>query len=78
MDETALRTKYRPGVPCWVDTSQPDVDAAVEFYGKVLGWEFEERPVPNPDDRYLVARKDGLVVGGLGRSAEEDPDGAEE
>jgi hypothetical protein len=26
------RDGYIPGVPCWVDTSQPDPEAAVEFY----------------------------------------------
>jgi predicted enzyme related to lactoylglutathione lyase len=75
MDETALRTKYRPGIPCWVDTSQPDVDAAIAFYGGVFEWDFEERPVPSPD-RYLVIRYDGEVVGGLGHAAAEDPDRA--
>ena len=75
MTDDELRTKYRPGVPCWVDTTQPDVDAGVAFYSTVFGWDHEERPVPG-DDRYLVARKDGLVVGGLGRAAAEDPDRA--
>jgi uncharacterized protein len=27
------RNDYPPGVPCWVDTLQPDADAAVRFYG---------------------------------------------
>ncbi|MGE3287398.1 MAG: VOC family protein [Pseudonocardia sp.] len=26
------------GTPCWVDLSVPDVAAAVEFYGALLGW----------------------------------------
>lgn len=26
------------GTPCWVDLAVPDVPAAVEFYGAVLGW----------------------------------------
>ena len=26
------RDGYIPGVPCWVDTSQPDPDAALAFY----------------------------------------------
>jgi predicted enzyme related to lactoylglutathione lyase len=73
MDADDLRTKYIPGVPCWVDTSQPDVDGAVAFYEAVLGWEFEERPVPGPD-RYLIASCGGQVVAGLGRAAGEDPD----
>jgi predicted enzyme related to lactoylglutathione lyase len=66
MTDTDLRTKYLPGVPCWVDTTQHDVDGAVAFYRGVFGWEYEERPLPVPDARYLVARKDGQVVGGLG------------
>jgi hypothetical protein len=27
------RDGYIPGVPCWVDASEPDSEAAVEFYG---------------------------------------------
>ena len=36
------RDGYIPGVPCWVDTSQPDPEAAAEFYGGLFGWEFED------------------------------------
>ncbi len=36
------RDGYIPGVPCWVDTSQPDPDAAAEFYGGLFDWEFED------------------------------------
>ena len=31
--------RYIPGVPCWVDTTQPDPEAAVAFYGAVFGWD---------------------------------------
>ncbi len=34
------RDGYMAGVPCWIDTSQPDPRAAAEFYGKLFGWEF--------------------------------------
>jgi uncharacterized protein len=33
------RSGFEPGVPCWVDTWQPDADAAARFYGQLLGWE---------------------------------------
>ena len=33
------RDHYEPGVPCWVDTVQPDPVAAGSFYGELLGWE---------------------------------------
>ena len=36
------RDGYIPGVPCWIDTSQPDPEAAVAFYGGLFGWEFED------------------------------------
>lgn len=47
------RDGYPPGVPCWVDTTQPDPEGAVAFYGGLFGWEFEDRmpadaPVPVP------------------------------
>lgn len=29
---------YPPGVPRWVDTAQPDVEAAKEFYGGLFRW----------------------------------------
>ena len=31
--------RYIPGVPCWIDTTQADPDAAVEFYAGLFGWE---------------------------------------
>ena len=31
-------SKYAPGTPCWVDLASPDVDASVDFYGKLMGW----------------------------------------
>ena len=32
------RDGYIPGVPCWVDVSEPDPEAAVDFYGGLFGW----------------------------------------
>jgi predicted enzyme related to lactoylglutathione lyase len=34
------RERYIPGVPCWIDTSQPDPAKAVEFYRSLFGWVF--------------------------------------
>jgi uncharacterized protein len=36
------RDGYIPGVPCWVDASEPDPQAAVDFYGALFGWEFRD------------------------------------
>jgi uncharacterized protein len=38
---------YIGGVPCWVDASEPDPEAAVDFYGGLFGWEFEAVTRPN-------------------------------
>jgi hypothetical protein len=35
------RNGYIPGVPCWVDTGQPDPEAVLDFYSGLFGWEFE-------------------------------------
>ncbi len=40
------RSEYPPGVPCWIDT-QPDAEAAVQFYGGLFGWEFEDQMPPD-------------------------------
>jgi hypothetical protein len=47
---------YIAGVPCWVDTSQPDADAAAAFYGGLFGWEFEDAMPSGSEGRYLIAR----------------------
>jgi predicted enzyme related to lactoylglutathione lyase len=58
---------YPPGVPCWVDTAQPDPDAALEFYGALMGWEFAgPGAMPgDPPGRYYVARLRGRDVAGI-------------
>ncbi len=60
------RKTYPAGVPCWIDTSQPDPDAAMEFYGGLFGWEFDQRTPPGAEQRYYVASLDGLAVAGVG------------
>jgi uncharacterized protein len=50
------RDGYRPGVPCWVDASEPDPEAAVDFYGGLFGWKFEEAMPPGSEGKYLIAR----------------------
>src|SRR5438445_983957 len=65
------RDEYLPGVPCWVDTSQPDPEAAVAFYGGLFGWDFEEARPRGSTGRYFIARLGGGDVAGVGSQ----PDG---
>jgi predicted enzyme related to lactoylglutathione lyase len=63
----STRDHYPSGVPCWVDTAQPDPDAALEFYGALLGWEFAgpgEMP-GDPPGKYYVARVRGHDAAGI-------------
>jgi uncharacterized protein len=50
------RDGYIPGVPCWVDTSQPDPEGAVDFYAGLFGWEFEDVMPPGSRGKYFIAR----------------------
>lgn len=59
------RTGYLPGVPCLIDTEQPDPEAAAEFYGGVFGWEFENKLPAGIDDKYLVATLRGFDVAAI-------------
>ena len=67
------RDGYIPGVPCWVDTSQPDPEAAVDFYSGLFGWEFEDVMPPGSDGKYFIARLRGGDVAAVGSHPEAAP-----
>src|SRR5579871_7051431 len=50
------RDGYIAGVPCWIDTTQPDPVAAAAFYRGLFGWELEEMMPPGSGAHYLIAR----------------------
>jgi uncharacterized protein len=60
------RDGYPHGVPCWVDTAQPDPEAAVGFYRGLFGWEFLDRMPPDAPGRYFVAQLRGRDVAAVG------------
>lgn len=53
------RNGYIPGVPCWIDTNQPEPEAATSFYGGLFGWAVEDSMPPGPDGHYFMCRIDG-------------------
>lgn len=61
---------YPPGVPCWIDTEQPDVEAAAQFYGGLFGWTFEDVMPSGAPGRYLIAKLGGRDVAGIASGAE--------
>lgn len=48
--------RYIPGVPCWVDTNQPEPEAATDFYRGLFGWELEDEMPPESGAHYFAAR----------------------
>jgi hypothetical protein len=65
--------RYIPGVPCWVDTSQPDPASAVDFYSGVFGWDFEDVMPPGAPGKYFIARLRGGDVAAVGSQPEGAP-----
>jgi predicted enzyme related to lactoylglutathione lyase len=64
MSKTKVRVPCVPAVPCWVSLMARDLTRAEEFYGPLLGWDFEEST-----DRlgpYARAVVEGYEVAGLG------------
>lgn len=52
---------YPVGTPCWIETLQPDPNAAVAFFSGLMGWTFDEEG-PNG---HRIARIDGRRVAGI-------------
>ncbi len=67
------RDGYIPGVPCWIDTTQPDPDAAAAFYGGLFAWEFEETMPPGSGGSYLIARLGGGEVAAVSSRPNDAP-----
>ena len=67
------RDGYIPGVPCWIDTSQPDPKAAVSFYGGLFGWELEDVMPPESEAEYFIGRLGGRDAGAVGSIPEGAP-----
>jgi uncharacterized protein len=63
------RTTYPTGVPCWVDTAQPDPAAAVDFYGALFGWDLDDRLPPEAPGNYFIASLRGHDVAAVGSPA---------
>lgn len=63
---------YPPGVPSWVDTEQPDVGAAIAFYGGLFGWTFADAMPPGAPSRYVIAQLGGRDVAAIAGPLEGD------
>jgi uncharacterized protein len=64
------RDGYLPGVPCWIDTSQPEPEAAVAFYSGLFGWELEDVMPADSGSNYFIARLRGDDVAAIASQPE--------
>jgi predicted enzyme related to lactoylglutathione lyase len=64
---------YPEAVPCWVDTEQPDVDAARHFYASLFGWTFSDAVPADAPGAYLIASLDGADVAAIGPAPGDAP-----
>lgn len=55
---------YPDGVPNWVDTDQPDPDAARDFYARLFGWTLTTVSPPEAP-LYVIASLEGADLAGL-------------
>jgi predicted enzyme related to lactoylglutathione lyase len=67
------RTSHAPGTFSWADLGTSDADGAKAFYGGLLGWEFEDMPIPDSPP-YSMATIGGRTVAALyGKRDEQAP-----
>src|SRR6187397_800880 len=68
------RDGFAPGVPCWVDTWQPDADAAVGFYTELFGWEAEDTMPDGVEGTHYMCRLHGRDVAAIASRPNAAPD----
>jgi uncharacterized protein len=69
----AERDGYIPGVPCWIDSNQPEPEAVLPFYGGLFGWEFEDVMPQGSEGHYFIGRIRGGDVAAIGSTPEGAP-----
>jgi len=60
------RSTYPAGVPCWIETMQPDPEAAAAFYSELFGWKCENRMPDGAEGQYWIAQLHDLDVAAIG------------
>jgi uncharacterized protein len=57
------------GALCWNELATPDVERAKQFFGELLGWEYE-----GDDSGYVSIRNAGSLNGGMREQTEQERD----
>ena len=62
-------TPWPDGTPCWVDLAVPDLQAARDFYGPVLGWDFAD--TGEEYGHFTICQVEGRAAAGIGPLVQE-------
>jgi predicted enzyme related to lactoylglutathione lyase len=57
------RYAFTPGTFCWIELGTTDQAKAKEFYGRLLGWDFEDSPMPQGGHYTMFKRGGGNIAG---------------
>jgi predicted enzyme related to lactoylglutathione lyase len=60
-----VRSEHAPGTFSWVDLTTNDAEGAKEFYGGLLGWDFEDNEIPDGGGVYTMCRVGGESVAAI-------------
>ena len=58
-------SEMKHGTFGWNELATSDPAAAKQFFGQLLGWTYEEMPMPGGGGSYVVASAGGTRVGGM-------------
>lgn len=67
----AEMTRYEHGVPSWVDMGAPDPQAALAFYGELLGWTGQD--MGEEAGHYTIASRNGKMVAAISPAQQPGP-----
>ncbi|MDQ1494376.1 MAG: uncharacterized protein QOG69_859, partial [Actinomycetota bacterium] len=69
------KTEYVQGTPNWVDLQTTDQFAAKEFYASLLGWSYDDNPIPGGGGVYSMATLNGETVAAIAPMPPGAPEG---
>src|ERR1700741_5597353 len=67
-------TQYAQGTPNWVDLQTTDQSAAKQFYASLLGWSYDDNPMPQ-GAVYAMATVNGETVAAIAPMPPGAPEG---
>jgi predicted enzyme related to lactoylglutathione lyase len=68
------KTEYKQGTPSWADLQTTDQDAGKTFYASLLGWSYDDQPMPQ-GGAYSMALLNGETVAAIAPMPPGAPEG---